>query len=115
MTFNTQTFLQSYIFAQHWTLFSLHCMASGGPSVGHVHDGPHAGLHLVPPPDHPRGHTASVPALATAGQQLPGPRWNIQQRGIKWEKFPANMFLPREEFLDFILEIIFLNFWFFSV
>ena len=27
----------------------------------------------------------------------------------------ANMFLPREEFLDFILEIIFLNFWFFSV
>ena len=64
---------------QHWILFSLHYNYSGGPIVGHVHDGPHAGLHLVPPPDHPRSHTASVPALNTAGQQLPRPGWNIQQ------------------------------------
>ena len=35
---------------------------------------------------------------------------NIQVREVL-----ANMFLPREEFLDFILEIIFLSFWFFSV
>ena len=79
MTFKTQTLLFNPIFL-HCAELSSHYNYSGGPGVGHVHDGPHAGLHLVPPPDHPHSHTGSVPALATAGQQqLPGPGWNIQQ------------------------------------
>ena len=76
MTFKTQTLLLNPTFLHCTELcFSSHYIPSGGPGVRHVHDAPHAGLHLVPPPDHPRGNTASVPALATGGQQLPRPGW----------------------------------------